>query len=391
MKIILYRYTLKEQLVPLSVCFFGLSIVLITGRLMQLARYLFTSSLTVGDLALVIGLAMPKLFLYILPMAALMGVLLAFVRLSNDNEVVAMRAAGISFSQFAPSVLTVLILVTALALYSAIWVMPATNKAFRDKLKSLGQASLPALLKEGTFIDTVPKMVFFFQKVDASNLQLEGIFIRDDRQPDARVAIIAEDAGLVYQNDQSEVVFNIRNGSMTRVGNSLENTQVVSFKAYDLKIDFEEMLGSSEGGGKARGEMSLSELNRLFHSKSPKPLYRYALEFHQRLALPLGCLFLGLVGAPLGTLFRQGNRMTGVTLGLGIFLIYYVVLSAGKGLGENGVVQPIVAIWTPNILTFVLALYLWVKTERETPFKAARILEYLKTVVAALRRISWSS
>jgi lipopolysaccharide export system permease protein len=115
------------------------------------------------------------------------------------------------------------------------------------------------------------------------------------------------------------------------------------------------------------------------------------LEFHQRIALPLSCLFLGLVGAPLGTLFRQGNRMTGVTLGLGIFLIYYVVLSAGKGLGENGVVQPIVAIWTPNILTLALALYLWVKTERETPFKAARVLEYLKTVVAALRRISWNS
>ncbi len=379
MKLILYRYVIKEQLVPLGVCFFGVSIVLITGRLMQIAQYLFTSSLTVADLALIMILAMPKLFLYILPMASLMGVLLAFVRLSSDNEIIAMRAAGISFRQFVPPVFAVLALSTAFALYSAIWLMPSCNKSFREKLTSLGQSSIPALMKEGTFIDAIPKMVFFFQKVEPSSFLLEGVFIRDDRQPDAQVAIIAEHASLSYQEDQHEVVFKIHNGVMSRVGKDLQDSQIVSFKVYDLKIDFEEIVTNVTKTEKTRSEMSLSELREVLGREHTvrKPA-RYGLEFHQRLALPVACFLLGMVGAPLGSLFRQGNRMTGVTLGLGLFLSYYVLLSAGKGLGENNVIPPLVAIWGPNFLTFVLGLYLWIKTDRETGFKLTRIMEYLE-------------
>jgi len=105
MKKTIYKYLIREQIVPLSVCFFGLSLILIMGRLLQLTRYLFTSSLTVGDLVSVIAFAMPGLVLYALPMAALVGVLLAFVRLNSDNELVALRAAGVvstSFSRLSP-------------------------------------------------------------------------------------------------------------------------------------------------------------------------------------------------------------------------------------------------------------------------------------------------
>jgi lipopolysaccharide export system permease protein len=387
MKIILYRYMLKEQLIPLGVCLFGLSVILVTGRLIQIARYLFTSAVTVGDLAMVIGLAMPKLFLYIFPMAALMGVLLAFVRLNGDNEIVAMRAAGVSFGQFAPPVLAVLALLTSVALFIAISVAPVTNKVFRDKIKSLGQASLPILLKEGTFIDAIPKMVFFFQKVNAADMEIAGVFIRDNRQPNARVAITAESARLYYSSDQSQVVFKIQNGYVTRVGGNLEDAQVVSFKSYDLKIDFEELLGdSSSGDSTRRGEMSLAELRRTIrHHLSAKPPYRYAMEYHQRFALPFGCLFLGLVGAPLGTLSRRWSRMTGVTLGLGIFLAYYVMLSACKGMGENGVISPFFAVWTPNIITALLAAHMWIEMQRESRFVPPFVSRALSSGLEAFR------
>ena len=55
MKRTLHKYLIIEQIGPLSVCFFGLSLILITGRLLQLTRHLFTSSLTVGDLLEIVG------------------------------------------------------------------------------------------------------------------------------------------------------------------------------------------------------------------------------------------------------------------------------------------------------------------------------------------------
>lgn len=373
MKIILYRYLVREQLIPFCICFLGLTLILIMGRLMQVTRYLFTSSLTFSDLAELMALALPKLALYALPMATLVGILLAFVRLNEDSELIAMRAAGISFRQFLPAVVCIVLLTTFLSFLTAIYILPAANGAFRTKLKTLGRASIPALLQEGMFIDMIPHLVFFFEKVRPGSLSIEGIFIQDTRHPKVSVAIVAQRAQLLYLEAKNQILFRISDGVITQVGSDLDSAHMVSFKVYDFCLPLDELLQDVSGGPKQKGEMSLSELFRAVPlGKSPNSL-RYALEFHQRLALPVSCLLLGLIAAPLGALFRQGRRIAGVTLGLAVFLIYYVVLSAGKGLGENGLISPFFAIWTPNILTTLLAFYLWDKMQHGIPHSLALI------------------
>ncbi len=385
MRLILYRYIVREQVIPLGVCLLGVLVILITGRLMQLAQYLFTSSMTAFDFIALIALAMPKLVLFALPMATLIGVLLAFIRMSTDNEIIAMRSVGIGFAQFLPPVATVLVLSTFFALYVSISLTPAANRSFRERLTCLGQASASILMKEGAFIDTIPKMMFFFQKVDAVNLRLEGVFIRDDRQADTSTTIVADSGLLSCGQDTNQVVLDIRDGVITRVGKDLKTSQLIGFKAYDLKIDFDELMGAASAGPKGKSEMNLKELLKNGHSRISERPFRYLLEYHQRFALPLGCLFLGLVGAPLGALYRQGSRMAGVTSGLAVFLIYYVLLSAGKSMGENGTLAPWVATWAPDFLTCSFAIYLWVKIHRETPSKLLQIVESLPLLAARLR------
>ena len=79
--------------------------------------------------------------------------------------------------------------------------------------------------------------------------------------------------------------------------------------------------------------------------------------------------------------------MTGITIGVGIFLAYYVLLSAGRTLGESNVISPFFAVWTPNLLSLVLAVYLWAKIHRETPF----YLSLLGRPLALLWRAGFSA
>ena len=69
--------------------------------------------------------------------------------------------------------------------------------------------------------------------------------------------------------------------------------------------------------------------------------------------------------------------MTGITVGIGIFLTYYVMLSAGRALGYNGILSPFFAVWTPNLLCIALGVYLWAKLHRETPFRIASLFRRL--------------
>lgn len=369
MKTILYRYLLVEQLAPLGTCFLGLTLILITGRLLQLTRLLFTSSLTVGDVLEVMALAMPELILYALPMATLTGVLLGFVRLNSDNELIAFRAAGVGFKQFLPPVLTVLFLTTCLSFVNTFYMIPSANLAFKEKLRTMGRAGAPALLKEGTFIDIIPNLVFFFRSVNTSDLSIEGIFVQDCRKSDAQISIVAERAQLITQHDTRHITFKIKSGVITRVGESMKDAQAIGFKSYDLVISLDEVFGEAAATLKGKREMTLAELLKALAWSGRDQEARLSLEIHRRLALPFGCLVLGLLGAPLGSLFRQRSRMTGVTLGLASFLAYYILLSAGNGLGKNRILSPSLAMWIPNIIAFLMACYLWKKMHGEVPFE----------------------
>ncbi len=370
----LYSYLIWEQAVPVLICLIGVSFVLVTGQLLQLMRILFASSCSLKDLLAIILLAMPKLVLYAAPMAALLGVMLAFVRLNSDNELIAFRAAGTGFLQLLPPVLAVLVFSTLLAFLNAICIVPLANGAFELKLKSLGRASVPALLKEGTFISSIPNLVFFFRSVDHSDLSIKGVFVQDQRHPKEKVTITAESAQIVIPPDSRNITFRIANGVITRTAQDLRDAQAVSFKNYDFTLSMDDIMGAAERGIKKKREMNLTELyEQILAAKDKRSQVYWALELHGRLAFPAACMLLGLLGPPLGSMFRQRGRMTGITIGVGIFLTYYIILSAGKGLGENGVISPFFAVWTPNLLSLFLTLYLWRKLHTETPFRGVRI------------------
>ena len=134
--------------------------------------------------------------------------------------------------------------------------------------------------------------------------------------------------------------------------------------------------------------MTFSELTQTIQGGTleARDRNRHIMEYQLRFALPLACLALGLLAAPLGSCFQHGHRMGGVILGLGLFLSYYVLLTGARGLGENGFLPPKLATWIPNLLTLCLGLYLWVKVQRETPLRLFLLLRSWQFRLTQLRK-----
>jgi lipopolysaccharide export system permease protein len=206
-------------------------------------------------------------------------------------------------------------------------------------------------------------------------MSIKGVFIQDQRQPNEQVTISAEAAQLVVPPDSKSITFQIENGMMTRVPEHMQEAQAMSFKNYDFTISLDELLGRVETGVKKRNEMNLTELWESVKKSQGTLASYYGLELYQRLAFPSACLLLGLIGPPLGALFRQRSRLTGITIGVGIFLTYYVLMTAGRGLAESNRIPPSLAAWLPNLLCASLAVYLWWKMQTETPFIFDRLID----------------
>jgi lipopolysaccharide export system permease protein len=106
-------------------------------------------------------------------------------------------------------------------------------------------------------------------------------------------------------------------------------------------------------------------------------MHDMALEYHRRFSLPFACLVFALVGMPLGIQNQRSGKAAGFSLSIGLLLAYYIVLSAGKTLGERALLSPFLAAWTPNLLFISLGFYLFKKTAAEERIRLFEIIPHL--------------
>ena len=73
------------------------------------------------------------------------------------------------------------------------------------------------------------------------------------------------------------------------------------------------------------------------------------IEFHNRFALPVGCLILTILALPLALQSKPGRSKAGLPLGLCFFFIYYIMLSFAKSTAETSGMPIGPVMWGPNL------------------------------------------
>ncbi len=94
---------------------------------------------------------------------------------------------------------------------------------------------------------------------------------------------------------------------------------------------------------------------------------KYLVEFHKKFSLPVACILFILTGASLGVLFRKGGFTIAIGLSWGFFLVYYILMIGGEDLADRNILSPLVGVWGPNAILFLIGSYLLLYTIREQP------------------------
>jgi len=153
--------------------------------------------------------------------------------------------------------------------------------------------------------------------------------------------------------EQLKVVF--RNGRIFR--REEEKLDVMHFGTYSVRLPLGNMLRSMGYERVSPKELSFARL--LEYDANPALMEgqfdttrqrRVKVEIQKRMALPLACVVLGLFSLPIACVFRALKQQHGLVLAMGVFLVYYALLSIAESMGESRLLPPFVAIWIPNLL-----------------------------------------
>ncbi|MBW1918126.1 MAG: LPS export ABC transporter permease LptF [Deltaproteobacteria bacterium] len=364
---IIHRYLWQEYLGPFMVSLLAFTLILFMGRIMRIMQMTIVKGVGLGDILRFCLFIMPFLLVFTVPMAAMVAVLLTFLRLSADHEIMALKTAGVSVTQLLPSVLGFALITTLISLILSLYASPWGNHAMRQLLIEVTKRRADLGIREQVFHTDFPRLMVFVNKVKSRGETLEGIFISDERDPGLPNTIIAETGAFYFDPQSQMLMFQLFHGRVIRVSKDLENLHAVEFESYQIPL---ELFNFASEGRISGDEMFPGELRQALAQEKPgtTEYNRLVVELGRRFSLPIGGFLLALIAMPLGLSTRSGGRSLGLIIGLVSFVLYYILLTASWRLGVNGSVPPAWAPWVPNFLFCFLAGYLWWRCTRDLSF-----------------------
>jgi lipopolysaccharide export system permease protein len=218
------------------------------------------------------------------------------------------------------------------------------------------------------FNNSIPNLVLYANRISAHNQIMEGIFIFDERDPSLPSTITARKGRISSNPKQMSLQLHLIDGSMIMVGKDLESSRMVRFKSYDLNVELSDIMNRFSSREKSRKEMTISELrHQLKKTKTGTVRHnKLTMELQRKFSIPFACLLLGLIGFPLGLMMRAKGRSWGITLGIVILMIYYILLLGADAVGTTGKVNPVLAKWIPNMVMGAATLMLVWQAARDT-------------------------
>ncbi len=385
---IIDRYIFKEMIPPFVINLVFLTFVFLMTKILDITNLIVNYRIGLGKIILMLIYSMPFFLRFVIPMSIMMSALLTFLRLSGDNEIVALKASGMSIYRLIPPVLFFCMLGWLLTSFMAIYGLPWGRMSLKELSFKVASSNMGIGLKERTFNDSFKGVMLYVNKIDLKNKLLINVFIEDQRNQDVVSTVVAPEGKLLSDPENMTFYLRLYNGTINQV--SLENrtANTINFSNYDISLDLKRIIAAARSGAKDEEEMSLTELRQAIKNTKKKndQYYLTLMEFHNKFSIPFSCFVFGLLGAPLGIQSKSSRRSYGLGLGLIFFFFYYLLLSAGWVFGEAGVYPPLIGMWVPNIVMGGIGLFLLVRVANERPVKVKSLLHLFKRAASIFQK-----
>jgi len=166
------RYIFKEMLVPFSINIFVFAFLFLMTEMVEIANWIVNYNLSIWAVLTIIFYTMPAFLIFIIPMSVMLATLLTFLRLSVDNEIVALKSCGMSIYGLLTPVLLFALLGFLLTIFMTLYGVPRSKASLEEISLKVAASNVDIGLKERTFNDTFKGVMLYINKIDVKNRKL---------------------------------------------------------------------------------------------------------------------------------------------------------------------------------------------------------------------------
>ena len=367
---VLDRYIFLEIAVPFILSISILTATALLSKVMKLIELAVVQGVGVAYLLQFVLSVMPSFLIYTIPISFLIAVLAAFGRLSSDSELTAMKASGLSLFTLLKPVAFAASIAVALAAAATLILFPWGNNNLKKLLFEASRNALVSSIEEKTFYDRFKGFTLYVDRVSQDTGEMEGIFIVQEAASGSANIFFAGKGALAVSNDDAAIYFKLFDGTIHRQGARKGEYNIIDFSVYTLDLG---SIGDARSANRSNRELYSGELWDKAKAVSAKGerAAPYLIDLHKRFALPASVIVFALLGVPLGIQRARQAPSAGFSVALGVALAYYVTSTALEALGENGRLNPYLAVWGSDIIFACIGAYIFYQAARDRSAFAA--------------------
>lgn len=361
---IIDRYLLRELAFGFSASAAVLLVVTLGGTIADILDKVVRGRLPADLMFELLGLRTVDALTVLLPVAAFLGVLLAYGRLWRDSEMAVLQASGLPLAGLVrPLALLALPVAIVLALIS-FWLAPAAVRLSQGLVEEANRSMVVAGMEPGRFVELPGKGgVIFVAQMSADGTQFQRMFVEservDEKSGDQRIDVITSAKGEMFHDTDGQGRFlSLRDGFRVEGRLGHDDFRLLRFARNDIALPDSESDASPDAVKRAAPMRTLIS--------SADPLQQ--AELHWRLAAPLSALVLCLLALPLSKVAPREGRYAKLLVAVLCYLIYVNCLGLGRAWITQGKLAPWLGLWWVHIPTALIALYLlWSSQQMPKP------------------------
>ncbi|MGQ0736421.1 MAG: LPS export ABC transporter permease LptG [Acidobacteriota bacterium] len=360
---LLDRYLIREIVVPFVLALVVFTFVLIIPFIIELSEQLIAKGVAWPTILRLMMTLVPASLGLTIPMALLLGILVAFGRLSSDREIVVMMACGISPYRLLRPVMALATVAAAATFWIMVEAIPDANQTNRELTLRVVADRAEGQVRPRVFFEDFPDTVLYVRDVPPAG-GWEHVLAADTKNAAQPVLYLARKGRMVINRQAETIEMVLDDGARHATKPDNVSYEMVRFDELIVTLDPRSVFQTSLPRGER--EMTIAELQTRAADLRARglPFHSPVMEIHKKFSIPVACIVFAILGVALGVSNRRDGKLASFVLGIGVIFAYYVIMFSSEAMAKGAVVPAWLAMWMPNLVLGAAGVALLVSRAR---------------------------
>ncbi|MGQ9856487.1 MAG: LptF/LptG family permease [Fervidobacterium sp.] len=371
----LTKYVLKQSLKPFFMGLGGFIVFVSVEWLYQISDYIIRNRVDISKLFLFVLYNLPYFTVLGIPVGVLFAIFWVISEMYTNREITAILVHGISSKRLVTPFVILSIILGFFAWLMNDYVVPNANYKSSQVLNQYILQSPETVVKTNMLVELEKDVYFYVKEYNKQAGELSDVVLFRNEEGNEQILtskkVIKKNDGW-YLLDGNMYVIELETGFL-----KLD----MQFKEMKLDVagEIEQMLRAY----KTTRDKTSRELREQLETYKKLGINTASLvvELHQRYANALGSLVIVLIGLPLSLLFGFTSRSWSVILTFLIVVLYQGSGAWLSGMGKEGLLDPVLATWLPNIFFSVAGFLMYILMDTPFAYKFREVLSRFFSIV----------